>query len=108
MKKWAYAIATDAVIFGSFYLWLAQGLDPARKFLSFILWAFAVIWVVGGLFLKDVKVPKTSGAYGFYSHLTTAGQITLCVWSGWVSLAITAFIGWALVNATVKESKEAQ
>ncbi|HEX8894439.1 MAG TPA: hypothetical protein VF783_14005 [Terriglobales bacterium] len=108
MKRWAYAIATDAVIFGCFYLWLDRGFAPAKSFLVFIMWGLAIILIIAGLSMKEVKTKRSSAAYGFYTHLTMAAQIGLCVWSGWVALAIAQFFAWMLVFATVKETKEAQ
>lgn len=107
MKKWSYAIATDAIVFGCFYLWLSQGFAPAKSFLTFILWTFACIWIVGGLLVKEIKVGRPSPAYRLYTHATSAIQIGLCVWAGWVPLAIALFIGWMLIHATAKEKEEA-
>jgi thiosulfate reductase cytochrome b subunit len=107
MSKWAYALATDALVFGCFYLWQVEHLEAAHRFLTFILWTFAVLYLVAGLFGKEMKA-KRSGLYIAVSHITSMAVIGLMVWTGMVALPIAYFLGWIFVNGKIKDGKEAR
>jgi len=106
VKKWAYALSTDALLFGCFYLWQFQHIEAARSFLVFVFWTFAVLMMFAGLFVPVVRRSKQSGIYTLYAHMTTVATIGLMVWTNMVAVAITFFIGWILVQGKIKETPE--
>jgi hypothetical protein len=105
MSKWIYALSTDAVVFGCFYLWKVEHIDAARAFLTFILWTFAILILLVA-FVVGKEASRRSMAFHAYTHASTALTVGLMVWSGMTACAITFFIGWVLVQPKIKVSKE--
>jgi hypothetical protein len=107
MSKWIYGISTDAVIFGSFYLWKAEHIDSARSFLAFILWGMAVLIVIAALWGRIEKATRPRSMLRHaYSHASTAILIGLMVWAGMTACAITFFIGWVLIQQKLNVARE--
>lgn len=107
MKKWSYALSIDALVFGCFYLWQVKGIPAAHSFLAFLLWANAVLFVIAGVFMSEVKRGKRPGIFHVYAHVTTVATIGLMVWTNMTALAITFFIGWLLIQGKIKDKPEA-
>lgn len=107
MRKWAFALSTDALIFGHFYLWKIQGIEGARSFLAFILWFTASLMVIAALF-GDFKVRRRNPVtlYTFYAYGTSMATIGLAVYTGMVAMAITYFIGWVICQSRIPSEKE--
>jgi hypothetical protein len=110
MNKWIYAFATDTLIFGCFYAWQLAGIPQARTFLMFVLWTFALLLLLVGLF-ADTKAFQTKRRQGMifraYACASTVLVIGLSIYTGMVALAIVYFIGWVFCQTKINSAAEA-
>lgn len=100
INRWLYAITTDALVFGCFYLWQIEHVAAAKSFLNFILWTFAILMLIAG-FVADKEKKRRGFVFSFYVNVSHIALIGLMVWSGMVAVAITYFIGWLLVQPKI-------
>jgi hypothetical protein len=105
MSKWIYAVSTDAVVFGCFYLWKVENIGAARSFLQFVMWTFALLLLLAA-FVAEKEMRRRSMAFHAYTHFSTALTVGLMVWSGMTACAITFFIAWLLVQPKIRVTKE--
>jgi hypothetical protein len=110
MNKWIYSFATDGLIFGCFYAWQFMGIPQAKTFLTFVLWAFALLLLTCGFFgdTEAFKTKKRKGViFRAYACVSTVSVIGLLIYTGMVALAIAYFIGWVFCQTKINSAAEA-
>jgi hypothetical protein len=105
MNKWINGLAVDAVIFGCFYLWQVEHIASAKSFVTFAMWATAVLlWL--GVFIGKAGGRKRVTFYTVYAFASTAATIGLMVWSDMAACAITYFLAWLFAQAKISAATE--
>jgi hypothetical protein len=107
MRRFAFNVVSDTVIFGCFYLWQIQHIEAAHAFLSFVLWTFAVLLVIGVFAAKPSAKPLRFSMTASTGYVITGVQIGLMVWTGMTALAVTYFLAWVLILSQTTQTKEA-
>lgn len=105
MSKWIYALSTDAIIFGCFYLWQVHHIGSAKAFVTFFMWTFAVLlWI--GVFASESEGRQRVTFFTVFAFASTAATICLMVWSGMTACAITYFLAWLFAQAKIQYATE--
>ena len=106
MRRFIFNLASDAVIFGCFYLWQVMHIEAAHSFLKFVLWTFAALLVIGVFYAKPGGKQRAT-LYAVVGYASTAAQVGLMVWTGMTALAVTYFIAWVLVLSQITQTEKA-
>jgi hypothetical protein len=84
LRKWAFAILIDALLFASFYAWLALGMQGARNIVVFAGYFFGITGALAGLVADKTTMTSNdrSAAYDAYQAVTDTALVACFVWSG--------------------------
>ncbi|MEE9928560.1 hypothetical protein [Microvirgula aerodenitrificans] len=83
-KYWAGAIASDAAVFGAFYLWQFESSKGASNVFAFLMWAVIahrIFMIFVGNRTHFERLPRPNG-FGTYHWVSEFAIICCMAWAG--------------------------
>lgn len=111
LRYWLFAIVTDAILAGLFYVGKVDGVSQAIDVAVFWLWVVSILKLIIAFVVKKETVDKMPRPAGFdYYHATTEVlTISALVWFGFFWLAavyLIAVIFWESAIASARKENE--